>query len=60
VVQFEARAEAARFEDDDGLLVETLKFALARVVVVVVIALVVVFVKSTRNNNNNNNNSFLL
>jgi len=53
VVQFEARAEAARFEDDDGLLVETLKFALARVVVVVVIALIV-FVKSTRNNNNNN------
>jgi hypothetical protein len=44
VVQFEAAAD--RFED--GLLVETLKFALARVVVVVVVALIVVFVKSTQ------------
>jgi hypothetical protein len=43
VVQFEAAAD--RFED--GLLVETLKFPLARVVVVVV-ALIVVFVKSTQ------------
>jgi hypothetical protein len=43
VVQFEAAAD--RFED--GLLVETSKFALGRVVVVVV-ALIVVFVKSTQ------------
>jgi hypothetical protein len=43
VVQFEAAAD--RFED--GLLVETLKFALARVVALIV-ALIVVFVKSTQ------------